>query len=221
MDLLRAMQERHSVRSYTDRPIIGNTLTELRRAIDRANADSGLHIQLVLDEPKAFDCRMAHYGSFQGVRNYIALIGRDDKELEENCGYYGERIVIAAQGLGLNTCWVGLSYKKVPDSYTISESEKLLLVIAVGYGANSGKEHRSKEYAKVVKHAENAPAWFKSGVEGALLAPTAMNQQKFLFEPDGDKVRAKAKHGPYSRTDLGIAKYHFELAAGKGHDVWL
>ena len=220
MDLLKAMRERHSVRAYADTPVTGKVLNDLKALIDKANADSGLHIQLVLDEPQAFDCRMAHYGSFKNVKNYIALIGRDDKELEEKCGYYGERIVIGAQALGLNTCWVALSYKKNPDAYTVAAGEKLLMVIAIGYGENSGGAHRSKSYEKVTKNAADAPAWFKSGVEAALLAPTALNQQKFVFEPVGDRVSAKAKHGPYSKTDLGIVKYHFELGSGKGQEIW-
>jgi len=221
MDLLKAMRERHSVRSYTERPITGDTLDTLRHVIDRANADGDLHFQLVTDEPKAFSGRMAHYGSFRGVRNYIALIGRRGDRLEERCGYYGERIVLAAQGLGLNTCWVALTYQKVPGAYTVADDEKLVMVIAVGYGENAGSAHRSKRYDEVVRGSENAPAWFKSGVEAALLAPTAMNQQKFSFELIGDKVRARAKLAPCHNTDLGIVKYHFELGSGKGQDIWV
>ena len=221
MDLLKAMSERHSVRSYTDRRITGADLDSLRRLVDIANRESGLNIQLVVDEPEAFDCRMARYGKFTGVRNYIALIGKDSKELEEKCGYYGEYIVIGAQALGLNTCWVGLSYQKVENAYKVEKGEKLLLVISIGYGADKVSPHRSKSYSDVVKGSANAPEWFKSGVEAALLAPTALNQQKFTFEFVGNKVRAKAKWGPYSKTDLGIAKYHFELASGKGRDIWL
>ena len=221
MDILKAMRERHSVRSYTDKPITGAVLNDLRRLIDRANTDGDLHIQLVLDEPQAFDCRMAHYGSFKNVRNYIALIGSDDAELEEKCGYYGERIVIGSQGLGLNTCWVALSYKKVPEAYTVAEGEKLVMVIAIGYGENSGKPHKSKKADKVTKNAENAPAWFNSGVEAALLAPTALNHQKFVLEFTDGKVKAAAKRGPCTLTDLGIVKYHFELGSGKGSDIWV
>ncbi|MEI3552822.1 MAG: nitroreductase family protein [Acutalibacteraceae bacterium] len=40
------------------------------------NQESGLHIQLVTNEPKAFDSFMAHYGKFKGVTNYLALIGK-------------------------------------------------------------------------------------------------------------------------------------------------
>ncbi len=221
MDILKAMQERHSVRSYTDRPIEGETLDRLQKFVDKANADSGLHIQLVLNEPKAFDSKMAHYGKFSGCKNYLALIGkRSDKELEEKCGYYGEQIVLGAQSLGLNTCWVALTYKKIPDAFSVADDEKLLMVIAIGYGENQGKPHGSKNYDDVAKPHE-APEWFKAGVEAALIAPTALNQQKFSFTLKGDKVLAKAKFGTCVKTDLGIVKYHFELGSGKDSDIWL
>ena len=48
-----------------------------------------------------------------------------------------------------------------------------------------------------------------------MLAPTAVNQQKFLFTLNGDEVTAKATGGVYSRIDLGIVKYHFEVGSGR------
>lgn len=220
MNLLKAIEQRHSVRAYTDRPIEGETLSRLQKLVDNANKASGLHIQLVLNEPKAFDSKMAHYGKFSGVKNYIALIGRRGGDLDEKCGYYGENIVIGAQLLGLNTCWVALTYKKIDEALQIEKDEKLLMVIAVGYGVDNGKAHASKFYDEVASP-KDAPRWFKEGVEAALLAPTAMNQQKFTFTLKVDKVLAKAKFGACSKTDLGIVKYHFEVGSGKDPDIWL
>ena len=37
---------------------------------------------------------------------------------------------------------------------------------------------------------------------------------------NGDKVKTKAGLGFYSKTDLGIVKYHFELGAGKDIFNW-
>lgn len=54
MTLSEAILIRHSVRAYTDQPITGDTLTVLQQKIDEVNAVAGLHVQLVLDEPKAF-----------------------------------------------------------------------------------------------------------------------------------------------------------------------
>lgn len=105
MDLLQAMKERHSVRSYANRPIERETKENLQNYIEECSKESGLHLQLVLDEPNAFDSFMAHYGKFSGVRNYILLAGKKNADLEERCGYYGEKIVLFAQMLGLNTCW--------------------------------------------------------------------------------------------------------------------
>ena len=67
---------------------------------------------------------------------------------------------------------------------------------------------------------ELAPQWFKDGVEAALLAPTAVNQQKFTFTLKERQVRARTKLTFYGRMDLGIAKYHFELGAGKENFDW-
>ena len=57
-------------------------------------------------------------------------------------------------------------------------------------------------------------------MEAALLAPTAINQQKFHFTLDGDTVRAKAGLGPCAKIDLGIVKCHFEIGAQDGDWKW-
>ncbi len=219
MDVLQAMKERHSVRSYTDRPIEGRIKDDLSSYIDDCNRDSQLHIQLVLDEPNAFDGFMAHYGKFVGVRNYIVLVGKKSPDLEERCGYYGEKIVLHAQTLGLNTCWVAMTYSKGKAKFQLNANEKLCLVIAIGYGKTSGISHTSKPREAVMR-ANTPPDWFLQGIDAALLAPTAMNQQKFTFTLDGNKVTAKAGMGFYSKIDLGIAKCHFELGAGAQHFQW-
>ena len=217
MDIREAILNRHSVRSYLDRPLEPEVTEKLQETIDRCNEESGLHIQLVLNEPKAFDSAMAHYGNFSGVTNYLALIGKKGPDLEEKCGYYGEQIVLEAQSLGLNTCWVALTYKKIPSAFVVDKGEKLSVVIALGYGATQGKQHRSID--EVSNFIDGSPEWFRKGVECALLAPTAVNQQKFFFTLEGDKVSTKAGRAFYTKMDLGIAKYHFEIGSGRT-DIW-
>ena len=219
MNIIEAIHARHSVRNYIDRPLADDIVARLRALIADYNTASGLNMQLVTGDPDTFDCFWAHYGKFSGVTNYIALIG--DPDAAELCGYYGEKLVLEAQMMGLNTCWVGLSYKKVPGRYTIAPGEKLHLVIALGYGTTQGVMHKSKTIDKVSKCHGNMPDWFRAGVEAALLAPTAVNQQKFRFELIGDRVRATTGWGFYSKVDLGIAKLHFEIGSGKPSSIWL
>lgn len=220
MNFNQAITDRHSVRQYIDKPISDDLKAQLSSYVAEQNKESGLHIQVIFDEPQAFNCFMADYGSFKNVTNYIALVGKNDDKLSEKCGYYGEKIVLFAQTLGLNTCWVGMSYSKSKAQFTVSKGEKLCLMIALGYGENQGKPHKSKSYEEVVKSTISTPDWFKKGITAALLAPTAINQQKFTFFYDGEYVWAKAGLGFFSKVDLGIVKAHFEIGAGRENVVW-
>lgn len=220
MNTYELVKERHSVRSYTDKKIEGKVKKELEDVIDECNKEGGLNIKLFLNEKKVFDSFLAHYGKFNNVKNYIILIGKKTKDLEEKCGYYGEKIVLKAQELGLNTCFVGLTYGKGKVDYKLDKDEKIVCSIAIGYGSTKGINHKIKSFDEVSKSSD-VPSWYKKGIEYALLAPTAMNQQKFMFELlDNNKVKITTKKGFFTKMDLGIAKYNFELGAGVNNFKW-
>ena len=221
MTLQEAIVARHSVRQYIEKPIEAEIIKRLNEEIALCNQEGKLHIQLVTEEPKAFAGGMAKYGKFSGVSNYLAMVG--PKGSDEAIGYYGERLVLLVQTLGLNSCWVGLSFKKQPNQYTIADGEKLHCVIALGYGANQGVQHPMRPMKKFIKANIPLPDWFRNGMEAVLLAPTAVNQQKFEFElVDDHTVAARARFTliGYGQMDLGIAIYHFEIGAGKENFNW-
>lgn len=224
--LKEAIEHRHSVRQYTDEPLSDETIARFQSAIDEINEDCWTDIQLVQNEPRAFESFLAKYGKFSGVRNYFALVGPECKELREILGHEAEKLVLYAQALGLNTCWVGGTFKVVNRAYRVEMGNKLEAVIAVGHGVNDGKSSKSVAPEKIAKQYETAPDWFKEGVDYALLAPTALNQQKFRFDLAGEDVegnslvKAHSKRGPFSKMDLGIAKLHFEIGAGANSFEW-
>lgn len=220
MTELEAIRARHSVRQYVAKPLKPDELAGLRAEVDTCNQESGLHIQLVTNEPKAFEGTMARYGKFSGVQNYFALVGKAGPDLQEKCGYWGERLVLKAQMMGLNTCWVALTFTKVKSAYALNEGEKLAAVIAVGHGTTQGATRKSKTMDEVSKLDEPMPDWFRAGMEAVLLAPTAVNQQKFLFTLENGKVSVQPGHAFYVKMDLGIVKYHFEIGAGKENFQW-
>ena len=217
MTIKEAINERHSVRQYLEKPIDEALVEELNSLIASVNDESDLSIQLILDDPDCFNVFLAHYGKFKNAVNYIAVVGKKNtKDLEEKCGYYGEKIVLEAQRLGLNTCWVAGTFGKKKCKAKIADDEKIICVISIGYGENQGKEHRSKPIEKLCKaDLSTAPDWFKEGVDGALKAPTAINQQKFVISLDGDEAKIEGKAGvAMVKLDLGIVKYNFEAASG-------
>ena len=228
MTLQEAIEARHSVRAYKNEPLAANVVKVLEEQMAMLNREGNLHMQLILNEPKAFQGTMAKYGKFRNANNYIVMAGKKAEDLDERIGYYGEHIVLLAQTLGLNTCWVGLSYSKVPGTYVLEEGEKIACYIAIGYGETQGSGHKIKTVEQVSNASDITPSWFKKGVEAALLAPTAVNQQKFSFEYVGmsnNRHQVRAKKGfsmiGYTQMDLGIAKYHFEVGAGNVNFEWL
>ncbi len=213
MEIIELMKERHSVRQYTDKKIEKEKREVLNALIAKINQKAGLHIQIIYDEPKCFNSMMAHYGKFDSVNNYIALV-REKSKPDEALGYYGEQIVLKAQELGLNTCWVAMTHGK--SKAQIDKGEKLVCLISLGYGKTAGAAHKSKKLSEVCNYKKDMPEWFLSGMEAALLAPTAMNRQKFYFEllPD-NSIKITCGKGLYTKLDLGIVKYHFEVVSGK------
>ena len=213
MEIIELMKERHSVRQYTDKKIEKEKREVLNTLIAQINQKAGLHIQIIYDEPKCFNSMMAHYGKFDGVNNYIALV-REKSKSDESLGYYGEQIVLKAQELGLNTCWVAMTHGK--SKAQIDKGEKMVCLISLGYGKTAGVAHKSKKLSEVCNYKKDMPEWFLSGMEAALLAPTAMNRQKFYFEllPD-NSIKITCGKGLYTKLDLGIVKYHFEVVSGK------
>lgn len=220
MDIIEAMAERHSVRNFTTRELELDKIERLQEEIRRCNEESGLSIQLVTGESTAFSGLRAHYGKFNNVSNYIAIIGKKSKSLQETAGYYGERIMLYATMEGLQGCWVAGTFNKGKCKKLVGSDEKLLCVIALGYGETMGTPHKNKDMKDLYQAEEHLPDWFLLGMKGAMTAPTAMNQQKFHFSLKGDVVQAKATGGFFSDLDLGIVKYHFEQAAGKEHFFW-
>ena len=215
-----AVKNRHTVRKYLDKKIEGEVLDNLNSLVKECNEEGGLHIQLITDEPEAFSGLKSRMVKSSGVANYVALVGKESDKLDVLLGYYGEKIVIRAAELGLNSWWVALTFSRKKTKCVIDAGEKLVCVIALGYGAEQGSAHKVKDIGAVSKVDGEMPEWFKKGMEYALLAPTALNQQKFMFELSGNKVTAKSLGGSYSNVDLGIAKYHFEIGAGKENFEW-
>ena len=165
---------------------------------------------------------------FQGVRSFIALVGKtSDPDLMEKGGYYGELLVLEATALGLGTCFVGASYDKKNSPCKVENDESLVCVITIGpVEASQGWKERmvyrmvhivSGKQDKTYDSSQEAPAWFIQGIKAAQLAPSAVNRHPARFTYNSGIASAYVENTRgYNLIDLGIAKANFELAAG-GH----
>ena len=133
MTLQEATLVRHSVRQYSNRPLTEEQAKILRQQIAESNAAKNLHMQLVLNDTKALSGILAKFLRFSGATNYIAMVGKQSPSLHENLGYEGERLVLLAQTLGLNTCWVGGTFSR-NHNVRVDHDEMYVAVIAIGHG---------------------------------------------------------------------------------------
>ena len=204
------IKARHSVREYLDKPIEEEKRQILNDYIKDLNDKYNTNVQIFYDDPQGFKNGKADYGNFANCKNYIALVGND----AETCGYVGELIVIKAQSLSLNTCFVALTYdiSYVKKQINIKGNEKLQCNIALGYGRTQGFSRRSKTKDQILTVVGEPPKNLDLIVEAALLAPTAVNQQKFKIECNNGQVNIKKSGvGFLMDMDLGIVKANVDL----------
>lgn len=219
MTELEAMKARHAVRNYTAKPLSPAIIDGLEEEIEQCNRLGQLHIQLVTENEGAFKSFIPLLGRFKNVKNYIALAGKKQSGFYEACGYFGARLMIKAQQAGLNSCFVTNTYNAKECQVSLAPDEVLAGVIAIGYGAADGTQHKSKSMERLCKLCSDK--WFINGMNAAVLAPTGLNKQNFFIEANRNTVSIRTKdNSPMSQIDTGIVKYHFEIGAGKGNFNW-
>ena len=225
---LKAIDERCSRRTYITKDIEMEKVNSLQRCIKNLNEMSGLNLQLQLNGPEIFKGFSSSYGMLKGVGAYFALVGsKDDKDLLEKVGYFGEILALEATALGLGTCWIGGTYdrKLCAKLIDLKENEELVAIITVGYTPvdKTFKEkmisklsHRKTKTVEEMYHSnEEVPNEFINGMKAVQKAPSALNKQPVKFHfTNGVVTTSTLNSTGYEKIDLGIAKLHFEIGTG-------
>lgn len=225
MITVETIRERHSVREYDGKPLARVEFDALGAVVEECARESGLDIQLVGDNPEVFNV-IARFGLIRGCRTHVAFVVDDakagDVAADEAIGYWGQRIVLAAQDMGLNTCWCALCSRKKSRA-VVAPGKKIRLVIAVGHGKTQGFSRKTKSVEALSSvECAKGPAWFAEAMEAAQLAPTAMNNQNFKITllSDGETVRIDAPQSGLNMIDEGIVRCNFEIAANEAGADW-
>lgn len=230
MTHFEAIENRRSRRLYLDSPIESQQVDVLQGFIEKYNKESGLTIRFVEDGSAAFKGFMKSYGLFSGVRSVLALCGKkSDVNLKEKVGYYGELLVLEAIRMDLSACWVGGTFDRKTTLVELPEDESLVCVITIGKSEElSFKEkmihqmvaRKSKSIDQMLISDVKTPEWLIEGIKAVQKAPSAVNHQPVLFEFKEDILTASVEDdGKFNLVDFGIAKSHFEIAAGGRFEV--
>ena len=228
MITVETIRERHSVREYDGKPLTQDKFDALGAVVEECARESGLDIRLVGDNPEVFNV-IARFGLIRRCFTHVAFVVDDAKAgdatrmaVDEALGYWGQKIVLAAQDMGLNTCWCALCSRKKSRA-VVAPGKKIRLIIAVGHGKTQGTPRKTKSVGTLSSvECEKAPAWFAVAMEAAQLAPTAMNDQNFKITllSDGKTVRIDAPQSGLNVIDEGIVRRNFEIAANESGADW-
>ena len=225
MITVETIRERHSVREYDGKPLARAEFDALGAVVEECARESGLDIQLVGDNPEVFNV-IARFGLIRGCRTHVAFVVDDAKARgvadDEAIGYWGQKIVLAAQDMGFNTCWCALCSRKKSRA-VVAPGKKIRLIIAVGHGKTQGFSRKTKSVEALSSvECAKAPVWFAAAMEAAQLAPTAMNNQNFKITllSDGKTVRIDAPKSGLNVIDEGIVRCNFEIAANEAGADW-
>lgn len=217
MDITEAVQKRHRVRKYKDIPLPDKIIEKLNGRIEKNNKLYGLNIKLMTNDEKAIGVIVKFFLA-KGVKNYFILAGNEAADLDERLGYCSADLMLYAQTLGLNTWYVGGMFNHEVEQYV--KDQKVIGIIAVGYGKTAGVPHKSKCAAEVSRYNGNSPEWFVKGIEASLCAPTALNKQDYFITGKDNCVHIENENGLFTGANRGLIKYHFELGAGKENFEW-
>lgn len=238
------IQERISVRTYEEREIDKDVLAELNKFIGDVNKGMNTKVKFSIiqnnlssDESR----KLGTYGIIKGTNTFItAIIQNDEKDVIE-LGYYLEKIILFATGLGLGTCWLGGTFnrKDFENYITLKQEESLAVLIAIGYRKDKQsmietamrfmvKSNQRKPASELFFEKDNDHSLdlsqigdYSKVLEMVRIAPSASNKQPWRIVKSGSHYHFYLYRTPgygimnydLQLNDIGIAKCHFELVA--------
>lgn len=217
-EYIKAIEMRRSRRSYKARPLSPEIMGVVRDMVDAVNTTDGLDFIFVEDATPAFRI-------FSGKFSMVVICGEDSQKARENCGYYGESIVLQCVYHGLGTCWVAGTYNenKVYEMIDLPRDKRIYSVITIGYPKENltvlektmynATHKKNKPYQKMFDVCDQKlPEEFAYAMKLVEMAPSAVNRRPVHFKYENGVLSAFVDE-PYSTksVDFGIAKLHFVL----------
>jgi nitroreductase len=232
-----AIQARRSRRKYEANSITASQLRQIKSICASFRPFEDARAVFLTQSPEdIFRGAIGAYGKIRGAPGFIAFIGDEESDtVHEHVGYTGEGIILELEAIGLNSCWVGGTFrpKIVEQLFELGETEKVLAVTPVGKApkklsleerlmAGFGITHKRKPLSKLTIGLPPAqwPTWMMAALEAARLAPSSVNRQPWRFHVERDSIAVATDTSNLDmeavtskRLCCGIAMLHVEVAA--------
>lgn len=228
MDIIQAMKERRSVRSFDPNPLSPETIAALQNAIDESYTLFGGKVTIRLRQfDIKGDFKPSTYGVIKGASDYFLIGIGSDEASAITAGFQFEQIVLKAWQLGLGTCWIAGTFKgsEFDNSEKWPEGESLKVICPVGVPvkqrfvekmmrfavrSNNRKPFGSLFFEDDFKAPLSPENRFAQSLEMLRVAPSSTNSQPWRVLVSDNKVMFYYK--PKSKAsvlDCGIGICHF------------
>ncbi len=238
MNIIEAIKERRSVRSFNGEGLSASQKTELKKAIGESYSPFGGKLTIRLKE---FDMKEGYkpstYGTIKGAGDFFLLGIGSDEASALTTGFQFEQVVLKAWQMGLGSCWIAATFKgsDFDRDETWHDGEELKIICPVGVaikptikekltrltlGSKNRKPFDELFFAGDFNHPFTTENKFAEALDMLRLAPSSTNSQPWRALVEGDTVHFYYKpKSKYSVLDCGIGIYHF-YATEKfyGHD---
>ena len=217
-EYIEAIGMRRSRRAYRNRHLGEDYKAIIREMTEAVNRVAEPDFIFIDDATPAFRL-------FAGRFSMIVVCGPDSQKAREECGYYGESIVLQCVYHGLGTCWVGDTYNenRVYDMLDLPKNKRIYCVITVGYPKDKlntvektiykATHKTNKSYQDMFEYSdEKLPEAYAYAMQLVEKAPSAVNRRPVKFRYENGVLSGHVDE-PYSdkSIDFGIAKLHFIL----------
>lgn len=245
--MIEVIKSRRSSRTYDGRQIDVTALQKLTDYIAEINQEKkikGKFLVVQNDSKKVGKTKqLGTYGVISGANSFlIGMIDKDEKDAV-TFGYLFEKIVLYATHLGIQTCWLGGTFKKSNFEHNVilQDNEFIPIVSPIGY--KKGNPRVFEAAMRTVIQADKRKAWselffekdsntpldkdsvglYNVPLEMVRLGPSASNKQPWRIVQDKDgfhfflcRTKGYALTAfDMQKNDIGIAKCHFKLSANE------
>lgn len=215
---IEAIGKRRSRRAYKSKPLSDEIKSVIKDMVNAVNEEAGLDFIFIEDAKPAFKI-------FTGEFSMVVVAGPDSQKAREDCGYYGESIVLQCVYHNLGTCWVSGTYNenKVYEMINLDRKKRIYAVITIGYAKErytmlektmyNATHKKNKTYQDMVEVCDKKlPEEYAYALKLVEAGPSAVNRRPVLFSYKDNVFSARVDE-PYSdkSVDFGIAKLHFVL----------
>lgn len=240
MDVLTAIHQRVSVRSYADRSVDAALLKQLLAFAENCDrlTDAAPRVDLISGVEQVERVLTFMVGSYGLIQNaphlLVGILPEESDRARIHLGFALEQVVLEATRLGLGTCWITGTYdaEQAGNAVDIKTGEVPAAVCALGHPAEGGYGllhtqvirrlaggHKRKPLTEIVFFRRWSEPWSREEIDSTLvtvlkharLAPSAHNAQPWRFIVDDDGIALTLVKPKF--IDAGIVMSHVMLAS--------